>query len=131
MQAKARGYAGRSRSCREISRVRRVRFRHPKRMHFSALARMRQRVVHEGLQLGRLLPPAGVVQVEPRKGRREARQHPLQLLGSDVRKRKLLERVRQSDPLQRSLDREQRVADREIAAEFILDERPSTSNSHL
>ena len=35
----------------------------------SALAGMRQRVVDEGLQLGRLLPSAGVVQVEPWKRR--------------------------------------------------------------
>ena len=37
-------------------------------------------------------------------------------------KRELLERVRQSDPLERSLNREQRVADREITAELVLDE---------
>lgn len=35
----------------------------------SAPPGVRQRVVHEGLQLRSLLPPAGVVQVEPRKRR--------------------------------------------------------------
>lgn len=35
----------------------------------SALTRMRQRILHEGLQLGRLLPPARVVRVETWKHR--------------------------------------------------------------
>src|SRR5438132_11285324 len=86
------------------------------------LAGTPQRVVHEGLQFGRLLAPAGVVQVEPRKRRREVTQHPLQLLGSDVWERELLERVRQSDPLQSSLDREQRAPDRQTAAALVLDD---------
>ena len=39
------------------------------RLSHLELVGMRQRILYEGLQFGRLLPSAGVVQVEPRKRR--------------------------------------------------------------
>ena len=47
------------------------------RLAVSALARMRERVVNERFQFGRLLPSAGIVKIESRKGRREGAQYAL------------------------------------------------------
>ena len=61
------------------------------------------------LQLGRLLPPARVIQIEARKRRREAAQYARQLSCFDVTTCELFEGVSQSDSLERSFNAKSRL----------------------
>ena len=82
---------------------------------------MREDVFHKGLHLGRLLASAWTVKIKPGERKRKFRQYALQLFGSNVGERKLLEGVRESDTFPRCLHCIQGVTDRQAATHLIVD----------